>query len=315
MSGVDSFYVSSPQGKGQALNIAVTCDQASSKLTVTIRGVGFRQPGDFLPGTVMYYSDAGNGEEPASVFLGTTQTIYAFGPQSSGRIIGRMLNSRTLDFKAKIYEAELTNFYSMPTANLRAAVAKFPYCRDLFGVAPAAATGPASAVTPKAAAPVVGVGMEGPADVRHPLLGTNRSFTESAWCRAQKCKLISKKSEPANETMGATVVYTYGTRVGTVQVQRVKDGSHVLWVRAEPGVEVWKTPELQALAAMVTGGTITASAVRTCATQRTEVEDLELRMPGGRANSGASRPPDFFVSCDVAPHSRPKLNMQVNLSM
>ena len=95
MAGEDGFVVVSPQGRGQRLNVQVACsDLTGSQLIVTVQGVGFTQPADFLPGTVRYYSDAGGGEESAKVFLTATSTKFFFDPRSSSRIIQRMLNSR-----------------------------------------------------------------------------------------------------------------------------------------------------------------------------------------------------------------------------
>ena len=65
-------------------------------------------------------------------------------------------------------------------------------------------------------------------------------------------------------------------------------------------------PELQALAAMVTGRTLALNAVRACAKQRAAARDLDL----GFVDSAVTPIYDnLMATCKVPPHSRPVLDM------
>lgn len=142
-------------------------------------------------------------------------------------------------------------------------------------------------------------GTAGPATPTAPLLASNRSFADTAWCKQFTCTLRSKAASndgyrlPAGQRL---IAYTYATRIGTVTVWRLASTGQVLRTRLRP--TTWNHPQLSSLLRLVTGENIPASVTARCATQTASWKNLWSRAMTTMTTSTGSFVP-VSVNCEV----------------
>lgn len=139
-------------------------------------------------------------------------------------------------------------------------------------------------------------GTAGPASMAAPLLSSNKSLVETVWCKANNCVLQLKKLD------GRTVVYTYKTRAGTIQVWRAENTGRVEQVRLVPANRQWDFGLLNDLYAMTTGQNSSIPMLQECKTSQVKKKELF----SGTLSKTRER---FAVNCIGGDTARPAVNI------